>query len=178
MLKKVSKPLLLILLLGLFLRLYGISYGFPFIYSVDEPALVRTATGIRFESNPKHFDWPHLHFYLNFFLYMLIYVVRGAFQVLGLKPFISNLMPILWRDPLVFYLASRIFNAALGAFTAIPVFLTGKKLFNERVGLLSALAITLFPYHAYNSHFALIDVPMTFWFSLSVYFSSLIILKF
>ena len=55
MLKKVSKPLLLILLLGLFLRLYGISYGFPFIYSVDEPALVRTATGIRFESNPKHF---------------------------------------------------------------------------------------------------------------------------
>ena len=177
MLKKVSKPLLLILLLGLFLRLYGISYGFPFIYSVDEPALVRTATGIRFESNPKHFDWPHLHFYLNFFLYMLIYVVRGAFQVLGLKPFISNLMPILWRDPLVFYLASRIFNAALGAFTAIPVFLTGKKLFNERVGLLSALAITLFPYHAYNSHFALIDVPMTFWFSLSVYFSSLIMLE-
>lgn len=174
---RANKWLILIILIGLVLRLYAITYGFPFIFSVDEPALVRSATGIRFNLNPKHFDWPHLHFYLTFFVFTLVYLIRGIFQVLSLQPFISSLFPLLWKDPLIFYFVARVFNAFLGTLTIIPVYLIGKKLFTEKVALFSALALCLFPYHVYNSHFALIDVPMTFWFTWSIYFSVLIMLE-
>lgn len=177
MLRKLNKPLFLIILLGLVLRLYGITHGFPFIYHVDEPALIRSSYNIRFNPNPEHFDWPHFHFYLNFFLYFVVYLIRGAFQVFGLKSLVSQVFPLLWRDPLIFYFISRVFDAFLGAFTAIPIFLIGKKLFGVKAGLLSALVITVLPYHVHSSHYALIDVPMTFWFSWSVYFSTLIMFE-
>ena len=174
MLRKFSKLSFAIFLLALILRLYGIKHGFPFIFHVDEPALVRSAVGIRFNPNPHHFDWPHLHFYLNFLVYGLLYLVRGFFQVVGLRPFLEGFVPIFWRDPLIFYLTSRILNAVIGSLSVLILYQTGKKLFSEQVGLLSALALALFPYHVWSSHFALIDVPMVFWSMLSFYFSTLI----
>src|SRR3972149_2896119 len=132
--------LLAIVLVGLGLRLWGIEHGFPFIFHPDEPAVVRSALGIRFEANPKHFDWPHLHFYLNYFLFFLFIKARGLAQALGLQAFLAAKFPLLWEDPLVFYWLSRVFDAFLGALTAVPVFLAGRKLFSKRVGLLAALA--------------------------------------
>lgn len=175
MLKKVNKLLLGILLVGLILRLWGVTYGFPFIYSVDEPALQRSAYGIRFEANPHHFDWPHLHFYINYALYMGVSFFRTFIRWIGLKDFSTQTFPLLWRDPLIFYFSSRVLNALMGALTVIPIFLIGRLLFNKKVGYLTAFAMAIFPYHVWNSHFALVDVPMTFWFVWSVYFSSLIL---
>lgn len=113
---KENKTLIAIILLGLALRLYGLNHGFPFIFHPDEPAVVRSATGIRFESNPGHFDWPHLHFYLNFFLYWVFIKFRGLLQILGLRSFLASTFPLLWRDPLVFYWLSRLFDAFFGSF--------------------------------------------------------------
>lgn len=176
MLKKLlsNKYLLLIVLLALILRLIGINHGFPFIYHVDEPALVRSAYNIRFDANPAHFDWPHFHFYLNFAFYFIVYSFRGLIQTLGLKEPVSAFLPIVWRDPLIFYLVSRILSAFMGALTVIPVYLCAKKLFGVRVAYLSAVILAIFPYHVHASHFALIDVPMTFWFTWSVYFSVMV----
>src|SRR3989338_1358478 len=114
MLKRLNKYLLLILLLGLSLRLYGINHGFPFIYHVDEPALQRSSYNIRFNLNPGHFDWPHFHFYLNFTLYFMLYIFRGFLQTVGLKEDVIKIFPIIWKDPLVFFLISRLFDAFLG----------------------------------------------------------------
>ena len=165
--------LLGIVLAGLGLRLFGIEHGFPFIFHPDEPAVVRSALGIRFEANPGHFDWPHLNFYLNYFLYFLFIKARGLAQVLGLRTVMAAKLPLLWQDPLVFYWLSRVFAAFLGALTAIPIFLAGRKLFDRRVGLLAALALALIPFHVHTSHFALIDVPTAFWISWGLYFSVL-----
>lgn len=174
MLKKLKfdKILLLILLLGLGLRLAGSTHGFPFIFHPDEPAVVRSATGIRFDPNPAHFDWPHLHFYLNFIIHWLYIKLRGGLQILGLQKYLSSLFPLMWRDPLVFYFISRVFNAFLGAFTAIPVYLAGKAIFDRKTGLLAALALILMPYHVYTSPFALIDIPTAFWVAWAFYFSA------
>lgn len=176
MLKKLlnNKKLLLILLLALTLRLIGINHGFPFIFHVDEPALVRSAYNIRFDANPAHFDWPHFHFYLNFVFYFIVYSFRGLVQTLGLKEPVSALIPILWRDPLIFYLISRILSAFMGALTVVPVYLCAKKLFGVKVANLSAIVMAIFPYHVHASHYALIDVPMAFWFTWSVYFSVMV----
>ena len=126
---KLNKPLLAIFFLALGLRLFGIWHGWPFIYNVDEPALVRSAVGIRFAANPGHFDWPHLHFYLSFGVLAFFYLVRGFSQMAGLRPILEPLIGFFWQDPAVYYLIVRVFNACLGALTVVPVYLAGKVLF-------------------------------------------------
>lgn len=163
--------LCVIILVGLILRFVGIMHGFPFIFHPDEPAVVRSATGIRFNINPGHFDWPHLHFYLNYLVHFLFIKFRGLLQVLGLQAPLAASFPILWKDPLVFYLLSRAFDALLGAFTAIPIYLAGKRLKNAKTGLLAAAVLAVFPHHVHVSHYALIDVPTAFWIAWATYFS-------
>ena len=162
---RLNKPLLLILLLALVVRLIGINHGFPFIFHPDEPSVVRSALGIRFNPNPEHFDWPHLYFYLNYVLFMVFAKVRTTF------PTLSTIFPLVANDDLIFYLLSRIFSATLGAFTIIPIYLAGRDLFDKKTGLISALIFALLPFHIKQSHYALIDVPMLFWFTWALYFS-------
>lgn len=171
---KVDRILLAIILLAVLIRVYGLTHGFPFIFHPDEPAVVRSALGIRFDPNPGHFDWPHLHFYLNFIVIFTFIKIRGLLQLISMDNFLSSLFPILWKDPLVFYLLSRFIDVLMGALTVIPVYLTAKKLFSREVALLSALVLTLIPYHVHTSHFALIDIPTTFWVAWAMYFSVMI----
>lgn len=172
MLKNIDKKLLLILVVAILLRIIGITHGFPFIFHFDEPSVVRSALGLRFDLNPGHFDWPHLYFYLNYILYFLFIKFRAVVQVLNLRDVAESAFPLMWRDPLVFYWLSRVFSALLGAFTIIPVFLTAKYLFNYRAGLFAALILTFLPFHIWTSHFALLDVPTAFWISWALYFSA------
>jgi 4-amino-4-deoxy-L-arabinose transferase-like glycosyltransferase len=161
-----------ILGLALILRLLAINHSFPYILHPDEPAVVRAALGLRFDLNPHHFDWPHLFLYLNFIVYKGFAFMRDLFASLGWKAAFSQVLPIIWDDNLVFYLISRIFAALLGAFTIFPVYLTGKKLFNQKAGLFAALAFAIIPFHVHATHYALIDVPMTFFMAWAVYFCS------
>ena len=174
-LSKINIILIVVILLGLFLRLVGIKHGFPFIFHPDEPTIVRSALGVRFYPNPKHFDWPHLYIYLNYFLYMVFARFRSLMVGIGLRDKIGLIFPLIWDEKMVFYYLTRCFSAILGAFTAIPVYLAGKNLFGKKVGFLGALAITIMPYHVWHSHYSLGDVPMVFFLSWGMYFSTLII---
>ncbi len=163
--------LVCIFLLALFLRLLGIWHGLPYVFHPDEPTIIRTALGVRFFLNPKHFDWPHLYIYLNFFIYMGFSLVRRLVELAGLRPVLFQIAPIIWHDPSNFYLITRCVTALLGALTVVPIYLAGKLLFSKRVGFLSALLIAVLPYHVHHSHFALADVPMVFLLSWAFYFS-------
>ncbi len=167
--------LVLIILVGLILRLTGIQHGFPFIFHPDEPTIIRSALGIRFNPNPMHFDWPHLYIYINYFLYMLFGKFRSLLEVVNLKNTLSNIFPLIWNDDLIFYYLTRCLSAILGALTAIPVYLTGKFLFGRKAGILAALTIVLMPYHVWHSHYSLGDIPSVFLLSWGLYYSSLII---
>ncbi len=166
---KAHYAILLILTLAIVFRLIGFWHGFPFVFHPDEPSVIRSALGIRFDLNPGHFDWPHLHFYLNYILIMAFDKFRAA---LTLFPFLDFLKgSVLWRDPIVFYMLGRIFNGVLGALTVVPIFLAGKELGGRRAGLFAAIIFALMPLHVRVSHFALIDVPAVFWMSWGLYFS-------
>ena len=173
--RKLNLLLLLILLIAAFLRLWGIKNGFPFIFHPDEPTIIRSALGIRFNPNPKHFDWPHLYIYLNYFLYMIFAKIRGLTVTFGLRDLVAKFIPLVWDENLIYYYLTRCFSALLGAFTVIPVYLTAKNLFGKKTALMGALAFALLPYHVRHSHYALGDVPMIFFLSWGMYFSSLII---
>lgn len=180
--KKVNKKifnfdfvLVLIILVGLILRLTGIQHGFPFIFHPDEPTIIRSALGIRFEANPKHFDWPHLYIYINYFLYMIFAKFRFLVEVVNLKNAFLSVFPLIWNDDLIFYYLTRCLSAILGALTAIPVYRAGKELFGRKAGIFGALAIVLMPYHVWHSHYSLGDIPSVFLLSWGLYYSTLII---
>lgn len=179
MLKKISHKidylLIGIILLAFLLRFIGIKHGFPFITHPDESAIIRSAMGIKFNPNPGHFDWPHLHFYLNYGVYFLFIKFRGLLQILNLRSSLEPAIPLFWRDPLVFYYISRMVSVFMGTLTVWPIYLSGKSLFNRRAGLFAALAFAIIPFHVWRSHYALVDVPTVFWLSWSLYFSTLII---
>ncbi len=165
-----NRYILGIFFIALLIRLIGITHGFPFIFHPDEPSVIRSSYGFYFTNNPGHFDWPHLHFYLNFLIYAFFIKMRVLIQLLDLREFFENLFPLMWRDPLVFYFISRLFDAFLGALTIFPIYLVGKQLFNNKIGLLSAVVFSVMPHHVWTSHYALIDVPMVFWASWGFYF--------
>lgn len=178
MLKKltsINKYLYLIFALALFVRLIGITHGFPFIFHPDEPSVVRSALGIMYDTNPGHFDWPHLHFYLNYFIFIVFIKLRGVVQILNMRDVFESTFPLLWQDPLVFYYLSRVFDALLGALTIIPVYLTTKYLFGEKQGRYAALIFAIIPFHVWVSRYNLIDVPATFWIAWAIYFCSKIL---
>lgn len=162
----------IIFLIALVIRLVAIDHGFPYIYHSDEPAVIRSALGIRFDPNPHHFDWPHLYFYLNYFVYMAFAKMRDLIISLGLQSSLAQIAPIIYNDSLIYYLISRIFSATLGALTVIPIYLWVKKLVNKNVGLIASVLLSLAPFHVRHSHYALVDVPMLFFLSWSLLFST------
>jgi len=96
------------LLLGvsffIFLIKIGASmHGYPYILNVDEPAVVRSSLGLRFDFWINHFDWPHLNYYLNYVFYFVFIKFRGALQQLGARAYLEPYAPIIWNDPFVFY---------------------------------------------------------------------------
>jgi len=168
--------LLLIFLLGLGLRLWGITYGFPHIWNIDEPALVRSAYSLRFNLNPGHFDWPHFYYYFNGLFYMIFYYARAVITKLGLKDFVELVAPIVYKDPTVFYLISRVINAIVGAFTVVVMFKTAKTVFPKSMAIIAALLIAILPYHVGESHKALLE-PALVLTMLLVYLYSIKIIK-
>lgn len=168
----IRKPFFYILTVALIIRFVAIDHGFPFIYHSDEPAIIRSALGIRFDHNPHHFDWPHLYIYLNYFVYMIFAKFRDLVTLWGLKSSAAQIAPLIYNDNLIFYLLTRILSALLGALTVIPVYLWVKKLINKNAGLMSSALMALTPLHVRNSHYALIDVPMLFFLSWSLYFAT------
>lgn len=171
--KLFTNPLLYIFLFALILRLVGINHSLPFVFHPDEPSVIRSALGIRFDKNPGHFDWPHLYFYINYILYMLIAKFREILSILNLK----ESFEYFWNEPSIFYLSTRVVSAFIGAFTIFPIFFTGRYLFSKRVGLLAAFIFATMPFHVRHSHYALIDVPMVFFLSFAMYYSAKLLVQ-
>lgn len=179
MLKKPNKILFLLILLALMLRLAGINHGFPFVFHPDEPTVVSSALGVRFNPNPGHFDWPHLYIYVNYVIYMIFAFLRDSLTSLNLKQAVSGILPIIWADEgnVIFTLLTRILSAVFGAFTLIPVYLAGKKMFNEKVALIAAFGYATFQMQVRNSHYTMPDTAMTFFAAWGMYYCVKILME-
>ena len=169
--------LFLIFIIALVLRLWGITHGFPHIWSIDEPALVRSSYGLRFDLNPGHFDWPHFYYYVNGFFYFLVYSFRVLVNRIGLGQELQSVFPLLYKDPTVFYFISRVLNAFVGAFTAIIMYKVSKNLFSTKIAFIAATLMAILPYHVEESHKALLEPALVLTMLLVFYYSLKIIDK-
>lgn len=76
---------------------------------------------------------------------------------------------------LVLKLTARFVSVLAGTATVYFTYLTAKKLFNTKVGLFSALVLAFSFNHVAQSKYALVDIYISFFLSVALYFSAIIL---
>ena len=163
LLKKVFiSKLFLIFLISFVLRFYFVFNNYPFVFHPDESTVINSTINLRYNLNPKHFDWPTTYYYLNYPLYGLF--ERGVGNLnRNFEGFIYVIKDI------DYYIISRTLTAVLGSINVLIIYLIIRALGKDRsVAELGAVIFSLFPFHISRSALALTDVPMLLFASLTI----------
>lgn len=164
-----------ILLLAGVARFYALDFGLPYLRHPDESKTILRALNFwGGDLNPHLFIWPALNLYIVSFLYGPFYLfglLRGTFR----SP--SDLLASFSFAPTPFYLMGRILAASLGTATVGLVYLLGRRAYSTAIGLIGALFMAFAPLHVEESHYALLDVPCTFFILLSSIFILSVLIK-
>ena len=151
--------LALILLSGALLRFWSLGHGIPFAIGVDEPQIMdRVVNMMRTgDFNPHFFDYPGFYIYLQ----LAVACVK----------FLANATAGGWTaldqaDASAFYVWARGLTAIFGTATILVVYRLALR-WGARHALLAAGLMAVLPLHVRESHYALTDVPMTFFVALT-----------
>ncbi|MEK6277783.1 MAG: glycosyltransferase family 39 protein [Actinomycetota bacterium] len=133
------------------LRLWGIKYGMPFAYQIDEERIyVRKAVRMLDAGslNPHYQHNPPLLTYLLEAIFALRYGGTKAHELVGSVP-----------DRAQLFLIGRVVVALIGATGVWLMFVAGRRFFDRRTGLVAAalMAVAFLP--VFYSHVALNNVP-------------------
>lgn len=156
--------LLLIFLLGLLLRIIGVSPGYPQTHP-DEPVMYATSINMVINNTLNPFLFPIYKFYypgLTIYLYAILFKLVFIPISWGLR-ILSNqstlLVDIVGPGFINAMFWSRYITAVLTSLSVPLVYFIGKQMFNKYVGLIAALFLALNYRHALSSHFSLTDGP-------------------
>ena len=164
---KATKILWLLLGLALLIRLFGIGYGLPYVYWIDEYHEVMRAM----ELGAGEFNLSRTgkggFYFLLFFEYGVYFVVL---KVAGIVSNTQEFAEQFVRDPTVFYLMGRATAAVFGCATVAGAFYVARKAYGATAGLFAALFLAVNVLHIDLSHRVGVDVPMTCFAVLALYF--------
>ena len=126
---------------------------------VDEPEILDRAVRIlrTGDFNPHFFDYPSLYIYLQALVAIPRFLwgaVSGEWGTLAAAPTTA------------FYLWARAVTAAFGTATVYLVYRCARS-WDEPTALVAAALMAVMPLHVRESHFALTDVPATFFVALT-----------
>lgn len=154
-----------ITLLAFTLRIWGLDYGLPYVYHVDEHYYINTALklGAGIIHNPPYAPTGLSN--LLFGEYAGYYV---AGKILGIFASAQEFETAFRRDPSVFYLLGRFTSALLGTATCLTLYWLGKSVHSPTMGLVAAGFLTVSFLHVRDSHYSAPDAAMTFFVTLSV----------
>jgi 4-amino-4-deoxy-L-arabinose transferase-like glycosyltransferase len=159
-----------IFVIALIVRLVGIRFGLPNIYTADGENRVVTAVGIIVSGdlNPHWFGHPgSTVIYLFSLNYAVVYWIG---RLIGTFSSPTDINLLFQNDPTLFYLIGRAWSAIIGAGSVILVYKLGQKIWNQNAGLLAALFLAFAPLHQHWSQIARTDIPATFFVLLAVLF--------
>ena len=164
---KLDPALLLILGLGFFLRVWGVSFGLPHLYHADEPIVVNHALAYGLgDFNPHFFKIPPLVSTLLFGIYGGYFLLG---HVLGKFHTAQDFEFLFYRDPSSFYLLARIiFGVILGTATVTLLHRVVARHFSKPTALLSALILAVCFLHVRDSHYAYVDIPLVLLMTLAL----------
>ncbi len=151
------------LALGVFLRTQGLSFGDPSSgCRPDEEFVVREAVYVMSGDQVRFFQYPPA----------LIYMLSGWFEIATAMDLLPTDPQVAYTiNPMPYHLAARWFSVILGSATLLLVGLTARKLADWRMATIATLVIATSPLHNLHSHFATVDVPGTFFVTLSLFFA-------
>ncbi len=161
--------LILILILGVVVRLWGINFGLPYIQHLDEGGVTYTA----FFAAANHLK-PDMYFHTTFLPYSLI-LLYGVYYLFGLIFHLwgstQQFFTAFLKDPSIFILIGRMITVMISVASIVLIYWIGKKLYDYKIGLISALFLSLAFLHVQESHYIKEDVMMGF-FGLLIYYNS------
>ncbi len=136
------------LAVGLFLRLWGIHWGFPRVdLSPDELNVWNISAQLRWHDlDTRFYNYSGLTFYLNFFAAQLLHGLGMALR------------------PQTILLVNRLWSVLFGTLTIAIAYLAARDLFADaRAGAWAAWGVALLPIHVWHSHFGTSDISLVFW---------------
>lgn len=162
------------IIIGLFLRLWGIHFGLPFFAHSDEYKYLPLALImlLSFDFNPHYFNNPPLLTYLYSLImsfYFLLGKLVGSFA--SLKDFYESYL----LNSTNFFVIARTTNALLSIGICLLVYQTGKRLFDKTIGTTAGILASFSFLLIRDSHYAVNDIPATFLMFLSFTFSASIL---
>ncbi len=162
------KILILILLLALAVRLFGIPFGLPYIYHVDEARFADISLNyFSGDLNPHFFHVPTLYTYMVAGLWAVYY---HSGKIFGTFDRTADFIRSFSEDPTLFVILGRLLTVLLSVGTVCLVYWIGAKMFNRRVGIIASLFLIFSHVHNKISHYMVPDSPMIFLFMLAFLF--------
>jgi hypothetical protein len=163
-----TQILLLLVLLGFFLRVWGITFGLPFHYHPDEEQYVPQALGfLSGDLNPHDFVNPSLFKYtLGIFYAACYFIMRATGSISSLAGFLQ------WINagPSLAIALARLISAWAGTATCILVYKMGCRAYGRQVGLPAAVLLSGTFLHARDAHYGVNDTMAAFLVAVAVYF--------
>jgi hypothetical protein len=154
------RPALVVLLVvTLLLRLWGIKQGLPYSYNTDEAThfVPRAIAFFSHDFNPHYFLNPPAYSYLLHIVFELWFGSADAVN----RAYAT--------DPTSVFVVARIVAAVLGTLSVWLTYLAGARFFNRNVGLLAAAILAFAFLPVFYSHLALNDVATLAPVSLALY---------
>ena len=150
--------LILILMVALALRIWGISFGLPHIYHTDEWFEVKRALKL----GEGVIDYNRIskggYFYLLFIEYGVYFVIL---KLIGAVKSGSDFLYKILLDPTQLWLISRITTAVIGTINCYLLYLLGKKTHSTLTGICAAGFMATNMVHVQSSHYIAVDIPLT-----------------
>lgn len=154
------------LIMGLILRLWAIDFGLPFFRHTDEIFYLPIALKILHlqDLNPHYFHNPPLLTYL-YSTVMFLYFIFG--KLLAWFTSMRDFVELYFSNMTSFLVIARTINALFGVGICLVVYKVGEKLFDKITGLIASLLVCSSFLMVRDSHYAVNDIPGTFFLILS-----------
>jgi dolichyl-phosphate-mannose-protein mannosyltransferase len=153
--------LLLLTVIGGWLRFTATSFGLPDLFRPDEEFIVPKA--LDFER-----DWnPHFGIYPAGQMYMLHGVLR-LYAAAATRSGVDYRDTYAADNGAFAFLISRRVSAAMGTATVPAIYFGGIEAFGPVAALSAAAIVAVCPVHVRDSKFATSDIPATFWITLAL----------
>ena len=156
-----KKFLVIVLFMSLFLNSWGINFGVPGRYKADEITL--TAQGMVKSRTVNH----HYYAYGSFHYFPIMAMEIISTRIVWVMNKLFDLDLNNWSKQIIFIILSRAVSAFMGTGIVLIVYLIARLLFDNATALLAAILSSVSMGLVHQAHFASVDIPMIFWFSLS-----------
>lgn len=155
---KESLLLCLILLLALWIRLYGIDFGLPHpkCRPDEDYILLHSLRFFTGDLNPHFFNYPSLYLYLLFLLYFAYGILR---LIMGASS--DEIWIEIATNPTNFFLISRMLSAMFGVITVGIIFIICRGWFGKNTAFIASFFMSICYLHVRDSHFGTVDIAMT-----------------